>query len=86
MRPVHAQSSGSEALLRIRSSADCTIDTHESKFSEATEVPMAILELLLLAMLSVWAVAICLRCAIVVHSLAKQRSSTQCDGDIAHFA
>jgi hypothetical protein len=22
--------------LRIRSSADCTIDTHESKFSEAT--------------------------------------------------
>ena len=38
MRPVHAQSSGSEALLRIRSSADCTIDTHEFKFSEATGV------------------------------------------------
>ena len=36
MRPAHAQSSGSEALLRIRSSADCTIDTHEFKFSEAT--------------------------------------------------
>ena len=47
---------------------------------------MAIFELLLLAMLSVWAVAICLRCAVVVYSLAKQRSSTQFDGDVAHFA
>ena len=47
---------------------------------------MAIFELLLLAMLSVWAVAICLRCAVVAHSLAKHRSSTQCDGDVAHFA
>ncbi len=47
---------------------------------------MAIFELLLLAMFSVWAVTICLRCAVVVYSLAKQRSSTQCDGGVAHFA
>jgi hypothetical protein len=47
---------------------------------------MAIFELLLLAVLSVWAVTICLRCAVVIHSVAKQRSSTHRDGDVAHFA
>src|SRR6266851_8579246 len=30
--PTRAKSSGSETLLRIRSLAGCTIDTHESSF------------------------------------------------------
>jgi hypothetical protein len=38
MRLARAQSSGSETLSLIRSSAGCTIDMHESDFSEATEM------------------------------------------------
>src|SRR5262245_37930090 len=34
--PAHARLSGSETLLRRRSLADCTINMHESEFSEAT--------------------------------------------------
>jgi hypothetical protein len=52
------------------------------------EVSMAIIELLVIAMLTVWAVAICVRCALVVHSLrriVRQDSQTTCSG-VAHFA
>src|SRR6266567_3069227 len=38
MRLARAQSSGSETLSPIRSSAGYTIDMHESDFSEATHV------------------------------------------------
>jgi hypothetical protein len=47
---------------------------------------MEIFELLLMAIVSVWTIAICLRCAVVVHSLAKQLPLTKCDGGVIHFA
>jgi hypothetical protein len=50
------------------------------------EAPMAIFELFLLAILSIWTIAICLRCAVVVYSIAKQLPTTKCDGSVTHFA
>ena len=49
---------------------------------------MEIFELLLMTIVSVWTIVICLRCAVVVHSLAlaKQLPSTKCDGGVIHFA
>jgi hypothetical protein len=47
---------------------------------------MEILELLLMAIFTVWTIAICVRCAVVVHSLAKRLPATKCDGGVIQFA